>query len=162
MYTRLEYIHEAIGDPDIRFICRDAMIESAAALAAQYGESAVSLSDHAFELIERFGNRALMDTCARVGHDIPRKLAPTDRLIGAAHCCLAQDMIPTHIAAGCAAAVFTFIDQNNIVQTRSNAQAVLSDCSGLTPEHPLTGYIIPIYDMLAKGVRIAEIRDFIS
>jgi len=162
MYNKLEYIYEAIGDPDIRSICQGAMLESAAALAAQYNESAAALTDHVSDLIERFGNRALMDTCARVGNDIPRKLAPADRLIGAAHCCLAQNVMPTHIATGCAAAVYAYINQNNMEQTLKNAQAVLSDHAGLAPEHPLARYILPIYAMLAEGLSIAKVREFIQ
>jgi mannitol-1-phosphate 5-dehydrogenase len=161
MYNKYDYIHEAINDPDIRLICQGAMIESATALAAQYGESVDSLTDHAFDLIERFGNRALMDTCSRVGHDIPRKLTSTDRLIGAAHNCLSQNIIPMYIVVGCAAAVFTFINQSNMEQTFKNAQIVLSDYAELTPEHPLAGKILLKYDMLAEGAHIAEIKNFI-
>jgi mannitol-1-phosphate/altronate dehydrogenase len=138
------------------------MIESAAALGAQYGESALSLTDHVFDLIERFGNRALMDTCERVGNDIPRKLAPADRLTGAAYSCLAQKVIPMHIAAGCAAAVYASLRQNNMDQTLEGARDVLSKHAGLAPEHRLSGYILPIYAMLAEGAPIAAIRGIVT
>jgi mannitol-1-phosphate 5-dehydrogenase len=42
------------------------------------------------DLLSRFQNRALGDTIFRVGCDLPRKLGPNDRLVGAIR--LAQEM----------------------------------------------------------------------
>ena len=70
-----------------------------------YEEDLDALLAHTEDLIRRFGNRALGDTCARVGADIPRKLARSDRLSGAA--CSAQEagIRPVWFSLGAAAAL---------------------------------------------------------
>ena len=81
------------------------MIESAMALSKKYGVEFSPIMDHVWDLLRRFGNRALGDTCARVGNDIPRKLAKSDRLTGAALSCAEAGYHPTFIAVGAAAAL---------------------------------------------------------
>jgi len=48
---------------------------------ADFTETA--LTAHIDDLLKRFCNRALGDTIFRVGCDLPRKLGPDDRLVGA-------------------------------------------------------------------------------
>ena len=98
-------IAQAIGDPEIRLVVSEAMKESAAALAKRHGMPLDALLLHCGDLIRRFGNTALGDTCARVGNDIPRKLAKSDRLTGAALSCAEAGYHPTFIAVGAAAAL---------------------------------------------------------
>ncbi len=101
------YICEAISDPEIRVAVREALTESALALSIRYGKPAAELLLHTEDLIRRFGNTALGDTCERVGADIPRKLAKSDRLTGASLSCLEAGIHPTYIALGTAAALYT-------------------------------------------------------
>ena len=108
MYKGYNYICEAISDPEIRVIVREAMTESALALAKKYEKSAEELIRHTDDLIRRFGNTALGDTCERVGADVPRKLAKSDRLTGASLNVLDMDSHPTYIAAGAAAALLKY------------------------------------------------------
>ena len=108
MYKGYTYICEAISDPEIRVIVREAMTESALALAKKYEKSAEELIRHTDDLIRRFGNTALGDTCERVGADVPRKLAKSDRLTGASLNVLDMDSHPTYIAAGAAAALLKY------------------------------------------------------
>ncbi len=90
-------ICDAVNDPVVFAETQSVMQESARALARRYPQEldAAGLSDHVADLLRRFGNRALGDTVFRVGRDLPRKLAPGDRLIGglrlvqAEHCDLA-------------------------------------------------------------------------
>jgi mannitol-1-phosphate 5-dehydrogenase len=82
-----DYIWEAVGDARTLAAARKAMGESAAAIAAEHGEPAGPLLEHAEELLSRFANRALGDTVERVGRDLPRKLAPGDRIMGAIALC---------------------------------------------------------------------------
>ena len=107
-----EYIYQSVGRPEVRLVAEDAMIESAMALSKKYGTDFEPLMQHVWDLIRRFGNRALGDTCKRVGADIPRKLARSDRLIGAAENCLSQGIAPVYICVGAAAALYDYIKQN--------------------------------------------------
>lgn len=79
------FIWQAIGDPAVAGSTRAVMEAAAAALAVRYPEvfTAAELRVHVADLLRRFGNRALGDTVFRVGRDLPRKLAPGDRFIGA-------------------------------------------------------------------------------
>lgn len=108
MYKGYKYICEAISDPEIRVIVREAMTESALALSERYGKSAAELILHTDDLIRRFGNTALGDTCERVGADIPRKLAKSDRLTGASLSVIEAGGHPTYIAVGAAAALYHY------------------------------------------------------
>ncbi|MBN2073391.1 MAG: mannitol-1-phosphate 5-dehydrogenase [Actinobacteria bacterium] len=79
------YIHEVF---EVRQLCekvRNTMMQSAEILLRQYpGEfTKKDLEEHIDDLIKRFKNKALGDTIYRVGRDLPRKLGPEDRLVGA-------------------------------------------------------------------------------
>lgn len=108
MYKGYTFICEAISDPEIRVIVREAMTESALALSKKYNKPADELFRHTDDLIRRFGNTALGDTCERVGADIPRKLAKSDRLTGASLNVLDMESHPTYIAVGAAAALLKY------------------------------------------------------
>ncbi len=107
-----KYISEAIADPEIRVVVREAMTESAIALSKRYSKPLDEILAHTDDLIRRFGNTALGDTCERVGNDIPRKLAKSDRLTGAALSVLETGGHPTYICIGVAAALFKFYREN--------------------------------------------------
>lgn len=101
-------ICEAINDPEIRIIVREAMTESAIALSKRYSMPIDALIAHTDDLIRRFGNTALGDTCERVGADIPRKLAKSDRLTGGALSVLEAGGHPTFICIGAAMALVKY------------------------------------------------------
>ena len=75
----LEYVWQAIDNADIRVIAQNAMTESAIALSRHYNVPLDGILLHITDLLGRFGNKALGDTCARVGGDPARKLANADR-----------------------------------------------------------------------------------
>ena len=106
------YICEAIADPEIRVIVREAMTESAIALSKRYNKPLDEIIAHTDDLIRRFGNTALGDTCERVGADIPRKLAKSDRLTGGALSVIEAGDHPTYIAIGAAAALVKYYREN--------------------------------------------------
>ncbi len=85
-YPELKTIAEQIEVPEIHRGVLEAMRSAAAALVREYPDdfSAEGLEDHTQDLLRRFANAALGDTVYRVGRDLPRKLGPDDRLIGAA------------------------------------------------------------------------------
>ncbi|MDR1797500.1 MAG: mannitol dehydrogenase [Clostridiales Family XIII bacterium] len=112
----------AVGDAAIRDAAAGAMRESARALSDEYGgvvagtasrdegygdmadASPAALEAHIQDLLARFANRALGDTCARVAADPARKLAPGDRLVGAADYCASRGLPHSHIAVATGAA----------------------------------------------------------
>jgi mannitol-1-phosphate 5-dehydrogenase len=103
----LRYIADALAVPEIARMVRRCMEQSAAALNRTYPEEFALPDLQAFivELLDRFQNRALGDTVARVGRDIRRKLHKQDRLVGAMllakkHGCRC-DAIAEAVVAGC-------------------------------------------------------------
>jgi mannitol-1-phosphate 5-dehydrogenase len=79
------FIWEAMKFKAAAETAKGAMVESGKALLARYpGEwTWDEMNAHIEDLLERFRNKALGDTVYRVGRDLPRKLAPDDRLLGA-------------------------------------------------------------------------------
>ena len=87
-----------------------------------------------------------------------RKLKATDRLIGPARLCLEHDVIPAFICLGAAAAVRAHLEGSGQAQTRQNAQRVLQEVSGLTEQEPLMGMILGLYEKVAAGATVGELR----
>lgn len=148
-----EYIYEAVGHPCIRLIAEDAMVESAMALTKKYGVPFEPIMKHIWDLLTRFCNRALGDTCERVGADIPRKLAHDDRLIGAARCALEEGIYPVSICVGIGAALNEYIKQNG-----GDPAEVLTALSSVDD-----GFIkdtsLHFYEMLKSGAGLDKIRE---
>ncbi|GHU66971.1 mannitol-1-phosphate 5-dehydrogenase [Clostridia bacterium] len=126
-----EYIFQAIDDAEIRLIAENGMLETARGLAAKYGVDLADLLPHVINLLGRFGNRALKDTCARVGGDPVRKLARGDRLIGASLMCEGQGITPDYVGIGVAAALYQFLQEAGREQNTENAAAALRELSGV-------------------------------
>ncbi len=160
MYAGKTYIYEAVAETDILLLTRAAMLESVAALAETYQVPVRDLISHMDDLLYRFTNRALGDTCARVGGDIRRKMAPEDRLIGAARLCVKAGIPPVHIALGAAAAVRQFLIEEGTAQDSAAAMDALKALCGLGPDDALTGLILKFYDLIRKGAPLSEIRLF--
>ena len=154
----VDYIYEAIDDSEIRIIAQNAMLESALALSRRYDVPLAELQLHITDLLGRFTNAALKDTCARVGGDPARKLSPSDRLIGSATLALEEGVAPTWIALGAAAGVKRFLDEAGRPQTESEAGAVLTEVSALPPVCPLRDWILGYYRMVVAGCSLTELR----
>lgn len=155
----LEYIWQAIDVADIRIITQNAMLESALALAGRYGVNACDLQLHITDLLGRFMNAALRDTCARVGGDPARKLAPADRMIGSSLLAMEQGITPAYIAVGAAAGVKRYIDEaEGLEQGAGTAAKVLAEVSGLDAGSPLAALILKFYSMILEGCSIADLR----
>ncbi len=110
------HISEAIADPEVERETRAVMTESALALAKRYPETfdKARLLQHVDDLLRRFQNPFLQDTVFRVGRDLPRKLLPNDRFIGALR--LVSDMhgdIQPLVRAIAAALHFHALDENH-------------------------------------------------
>jgi mannitol-1-phosphate 5-dehydrogenase len=99
------YGYEALGDPWVKQRLCCALDEAGRALVAEYGFEPVSFQEHVDYMLVRFANRALSDPISRLCRDPLRKLAPHDRLVGAARLAERHDIQPDGLAWGIAAAL---------------------------------------------------------
>ncbi len=138
-----KYVWQAIEDNQIYKVVRAALEESGKALIKRHGFTLAEQRSHIDDLLERFANRALGDTVARVGRDPIRKLGPNERLIGAAKLSLQYGIIPENICQGIAAALL--FDREKDEEARKLSQmrrkegidAILRKICRIDPEEPL-------------------------
>ena len=152
----LEYIYEAIAVPEVRILVQNAMLESAMALSRKYGASLIDLQMHITDLLNRFTNAALGDTCLRVGGDPARKLGETDRLIGSSKLALEQGICPAYIAAGIAGGLCRYLKEAGENDPQS-AEQVLQQISGLNENDRLYTMALEYYAVAKQG-DIAALR----
>ena len=153
-----EYIFEAIDDSEILNITQNAMLESAMAMSKEYSMPLDGILLHMQDLIARFGNILLKDTCDRVGADPARKLGPTDRLIGSSLLCLKHGITPAYITVGAAGAVYRYLKENGPEQSMNEAKKVLKEVSGLEADSELAKLILANYEKLLDGAKTEELR----
>lgn len=155
----LEYIYQSIDVADIRILSQNAMLESAMALHKKYGASLADLQLHIQDLLGRFTNEALKDTCQRVGGDPARKLSPDDRMIGSAKLAMEQGITPCYIAVGAAAGVYRYIKETDgMEQGMEAAEQVLASVSQLESDDSLKTMILSMYSRILDGADIADLR----
>ena len=157
-YVGRKYIYQAIDDPEILSIVENAMLESAMALSQKYGVELEPLMLHITDLLGRFRNAALKDTCKRVGGDPARKIGAADRLIGSSLLCLEMGVTPAYIAVGAAGAVYRYLNEAGTEQSYDAAQKVLRDVSGLSDSHALTDLIMQMYVLYLEGEPVSVLR----
>lgn len=154
----LDYIYQSIDVPEVRVLVQNAMLESAMALSRKYGVELEKIVLHITDLLHRFTNAALKDTCARVGGDPGRKLAPADRLIGSATLALEQGITPAYIAVGAAAGLKRYINEaEGMEQGMESAKKVLHDVSELDASSTLGGMILSMYELILAGKSVREL-----
>ncbi len=153
----LRYGYEALEDTWVRERVDQALNESARALVAEYALEPVALQEHIDYLLVRFGNRALADPIDRLARDPLRKLAPTDRLVGAARLVERQGMIPQGLVWGIAGALAyrDARDEHALALEARLADAglarVLADVAGIRIDEPLGKSVSEMYDMLVRS-----------
>jgi len=144
------YLWEAVEDPRVRAAAAAAMWESGQALIAAYPQefNEANQRQHIDDLLRRFANRALGDTLYRVGRDLPRKLSPQDRLIGALRLQAQQGVDSPYTLLGTAAAcLFRAGDENGELFPADRRfaeevyprglEAVLTEVCGLDARQPV-------------------------
>ena len=155
----LQYIYQSIDVADVRILVQNAMLESAMALSKKYGVALEDIVLHITDLLNRFTNAALLDTCARVGGDPGRKLSPDDRLIGSSALALECGVTPAYIAVGAAAGVHRYIKEaEGMEQGMEAAKQVLSQVSKLDTDGKLAGMILAMYEKILSGATVADLR----
>jgi len=145
----LIYTWEATRDVAIRQTAKAVMWESGRALIRAYPEEfdEASQEEHIENLLRRFGNVHLGDTIYRVGRDLPRKLGPDDRLIGAMRFDLEHAVTPALTARVAAAACFfrgrdeagRLCPEDEIFAREAFSRGIehiLTHVCGLRPERP--------------------------
>ena len=156
---KLEYIYQSIDVADVRILVQNAMIESAVALSKKYGVPMEDIVMHITDLLNRFTNAALLDTCARVGGDPGRKLSPDDRLIGSSTLALAQGITPAYIAVGAAAGLHRYINEaEGVEQGMDAAKQVLTEVSKLDADGELAKLILNMYEKILAGATVTDLR----
>ena len=155
----LAYIYQSIDVADVRVLVQNAMLESAMALSKKYGVAYEDIVMHITDLLNRFTNAALQDTCARVGGDPGRKLSADDRLIGASLLALEVGVTPAYIAVGAAAGLYRYIKEaEGMEQGAEAAKQVLCDVSKLDTEGKLAGMILAMYEKILSGATVTDLR----
>jgi len=153
------YLHAAIRDPEIAQLVRAAVREGQAGLRAAYGPHVAGDDAEVEAIIDRFGNAELGDTVARVGRDVPRKLGPSDRLLGAARLAEHAGVAPVRLAQAAAAAL-CFKDggdppvvapREGTASGRSRVARLLSGIGHLPPTSPLARLIQNEWQGLMDG-----------
>ncbi len=153
-----EYIYQSIDVPEIRVLVQNAMLESAVALHKKYDVELGGIVLHIQDLLHRFTNAALKDTCARVGGDPGRKLSPADRLIGSASLAIAQGETPAYIAVGAAAGLRRYIaEAEGMEQGMDSAKKVLKEVAELDEGSKLAAMILEMYALILEGKTIREL-----
>ena len=153
----LGYIYQAIAVPEIRILVQNAMQESQMALSKHYDVPAAALQEHITDLLYRFTNAALKDTCQRVGGDPARKLSPSDRLIGSSLLALEEGITPAYIAVGAATGLHRYLKENGHSHSINAAEEALLEISKLEKGHFLVKLILHYYVLITEGCSLAKL-----
>ncbi|MEA3406634.1 MAG: mannitol-1-phosphate 5-dehydrogenase [Chloroflexota bacterium] len=151
--------YEALEDAEVRPILDGALDESVQGLAARYGAPACQLQEHVSDLVARCANRALADPVLRLARDPLRKLAPSDRLVGAARMAEAAGIEPFNLAWGIAGALAYDAPSDGIaveLQERiaqEGVEAVLESVCEIDPQEPLGRAVLERHSRLAEEAR---------
>lgn len=152
----LEYIYEAIDNDEVYIIVKGAMEESARALSKKYGVPLEDIMLHISDLLVRFTNAALRDTCDRVGREPARKLSAKDRLIGSSTLAYEMGITPAYISIGAAAALFRYMKEAEDKTLTPNA--VLESVCELDCSSELATLILEMYELIKEGKSFGAIR----
>ena len=157
-----QYGYEALADAKVYALLSQALNESGRALTAEHHMDAVALSENVQYLLDRFANRALGDPISRLARDPMRKLAPGDRLVGAARLAQKHAIVPQGLAWGIAAGLaFDDADDPHAVELQAIVKnegfdKALEKVCGIRPDEPLAGLVRESYRALQPGSPCAE------
>ena len=161
-----EYIYEAVGDYDIKYVAYKALSVMAVAVAGENGGEVKDLLSHAENLLYRFTNTALADTVARVGRDTKRKLSGNDRLIGALKLSEKAGITCHYLCIGIAAALLFAPEGDEssaeikAYAAENGAKAALEKYSEYTGCE--TELIATLYKMLKDGKQINALIEYVD
>jgi len=145
------YGYEALASPVVRPILDAVLSETGEALIRRFGFDRSEHEAHVADLLERFANVELGDTCFRLARDPIRKLGPQDRLVGAARLCEETGVEPAAVVQVIAAALrFDSPDDHSAVELQKRIREeglslVLRTVCGLEPGENLTRMVEDAY-----------------
>jgi len=152
-----EYVWQSMGDPGVRRIVEKALAETGEALIKRHGFAHEEHQAHIDDLLNRFSNKALGDTVARVGRDPIRKLGRDDRLIGSGNLALEYGITPTNVCLGTAAALSfdnpedpAAVELQLLIHNRGLGHVFNRIC-GISPDSPLADLIREQMEVLKSG-----------
>ena len=157
--------YEALADPEIRAILEAALDESVRGIAAVYGADESWLRAHVADLLARFANRVLADPVLRLGRDPLRKLAPSDRLVGAARTAERAGITPINLAWGIAGALaFDAPDDPMALELQGRIARVgvaqtLAELCQIDPAEPLGRAVLTRYRALLVQAPVEPYAD---
>ncbi len=135
--------YEALADDSIRAALTATLAAVGEALIRRYDFAPDAQAAHVADLLRRFENRDLGDSCRRLARDPLRKLAFDDRLVGAARLC-ENEGVPTQAFAPVIAAALRYADANDpsacqLQQMRlaDGLDETLARVCGIAPGEPL-------------------------
>jgi mannitol-1-phosphate 5-dehydrogenase len=152
-----EFGYQALHDVRIEPLLRAALDETGSALVRKHGLDAEAHAAHVADLLHRFDNHELGDTCRRLARDPLRKLAPGDRIVGAARCCESQNVKPTALAwAICAALKYNDLNEPSAIKLQqmlneSGRDYTLNVVCGILPDEPLAYLISEAFEASSRG-----------
>jgi mannitol-1-phosphate 5-dehydrogenase len=145
--ARHTYGYEALRDSRIASLLRAVLDETGQALIKKHGFRPEEHGAYIADLLDRFQNEDLGDTCRRLARDPLRKLAPDDRLTGAARLCESQGIPPKALAWAIAAALRyedaedpSACELQRLLRERGIERALHQVC-GIAPDEPLAALI---------------------
>lgn len=154
----IEFGWQALEDEEISEILSEAWAESGEALLKKFGANQVEHERHIADLRHRFANRGLGDTCFRLARDPIRKIAPGDRLVGAARLCEEMNIQPKAIAKAIASAYrFAAPEDPFALQLRTSVTQIgidmaIEQYSGISVTEPLGLLVKAEYERLAGRI----------
>ena len=103
-FLSLSYLHQAMENEKVERIVIGVIQEMKKALMKKFHLNKNFVDWYGNKELQRFKNSLLYDPISRVAREPFRKLAPNDRLIGAANLCISAGIIPENIFLGITAA----------------------------------------------------------
>jgi mannitol-1-phosphate 5-dehydrogenase len=150
------YGYEVLDDPWVRPLLDQALDESRRALVAEHGFDPQTLQEHVREILARLANRLLADPISRLARDPLRKLAPGDRLVGAARLAERHGIRPQGLAWGIAAALaYDDPDDTHAVElqtrlAREGLSGILHHVCDIEEGEPLAALVRTRYRVLRE------------
>ena len=123
--VNVTYLHESMQNKFIKNIVSNAMNEMVEMLLKKFSMDKEFVNWYSEKELRRFENELLFDPIYRVAREPFRKLAPNERLIGAAQLCLSQGIIPENILLG----IMSAFAYNNEIDQDSNITYLINSIS---------------------------------
>jgi mannitol-1-phosphate 5-dehydrogenase len=156
MRKQFEFTWQAMEDLGTFLFVQNAMMETGCMLSKKYDIDYAAIQANIDDLLLRFKSKALGDTNARVGRDPLRKLAPQDRLVGAARECVKYGIPPVYICLGLASALQFFV-LSETGDKRAAAQRTLVEVCKIDSSDALFALAMTFYDALDRDADESEL-----